>query len=177
MIILHTRHLRRELVDQVLDCGVGGLPIGGRLERGRSYARRGQVVSMTTDKGRVKASVQGSQPRPYQVTIALQTLASDHWDKLKDSETDCSCPDWSNPCKHVTAVYYLLGEEFDRDPFLLFRLRGMSREELLERLHSSTGGLTPGQETSILVAGGRSMLQPPEPLTSDSSRFWGGQTP
>ena len=49
----------------------------------------------------------------------------------KDLQTKCSCPDWSNPCKHIAAVYYLLGEEFDRDPFLIFKLRGMSREELV----------------------------------------------
>ena len=48
-----------------------------------------------------------------------------------DLETDCSCPDWSNPCKHIAAVYLLLGEEFDRDPFLIFRMRGMDREDLL----------------------------------------------
>lgn len=48
----------------------------------------------------------------------------------QDLKTECSCPDWSNPCKHIAAVYYLLGEEFDRDPFLIFRLRGMEREEL-----------------------------------------------
>ena len=44
-------------------------------------------------------------------------------DRQDDLETDCSCPDWSNPCKHVAAVYLLLGEEFDRDPFLIFRMR------------------------------------------------------
>src|SRR2546423_7199486 len=55
-------------------------------------------------------------------------------EKLRDLETSCSCPDWSNPCKHIAAVYYLLGEEFDRDPFLIFKLRGMSREDLLESL-------------------------------------------
>ena len=42
--------------------------------------------------------------------------------KLQDLKTGCSCPDWSNPCKHIAAVYYLLGEEFDRDPFLIFAL-------------------------------------------------------
>ena len=55
-------------------------------------------------------------------------------EKLKDLETECSCPDWSNPCKHIAAAYYLLGEEFDRDPFLIFKLRGMSREDLLGSL-------------------------------------------
>lgn len=46
-----------------------------------------------------------------------------------DLKTGCTCPDWSNPCKHIAAVYYLLAEEFDRDPFLLFELRGITREE------------------------------------------------
>jgi uncharacterized Zn finger protein len=54
--------------------------------------------------------------------------------KLGDLKTSCSCPDYSNPCKHIAAVYYLLGEEFDRDPFLLFRLRGLGRDELMARL-------------------------------------------
>lgn len=51
-----------------------------------------------------------------------------------DLRTECSCPDWSNPCKHIAAVYYLLAEEFDRDPFLLFTLRGLEREQLVELL-------------------------------------------
>ncbi|MBM3788576.1 MAG: hypothetical protein FJW30_29935, partial [Acidobacteria bacterium] len=48
-----------------------------------------------------------------------------------DLQAKCSCPDTANPCKHCAAVYLLLGEEFDRDPFLLFTLRGMRREKLL----------------------------------------------
>jgi uncharacterized Zn finger protein len=51
-----------------------------------------------------------------------------------DLETDCTCPDWSNPCKHIAAVYLLLAEEFDRDPFLLFRLRGMRQGALMDRI-------------------------------------------
>ena len=57
-------------------------------------------------------------------------------ERENDFTTGCSCPDWSNPCKHIAAVYYLLVEEFDRDPFLLFELRGITREELL---HAITG--------------------------------------
>jgi uncharacterized Zn finger protein len=49
---------------------------------------------------------------------------------VADVRTFCSCPDWSNPCKHVAAVYYLIGEEFDRDPFLLFTLRGLERKAI-----------------------------------------------
>lgn len=43
----------------------------------------------------------------------------------------CSCPDWADPCKHSAAVCYLVAEELDRDPFVLFLLRGRNREELL----------------------------------------------
>jgi uncharacterized Zn finger protein len=57
--------------------------------------------------------------------------------KVGDLKTSCSCPDYSNPCKHIAAVYYLLGEEFDRDPFLLFRLRGLGRDELMARLRQT----------------------------------------
>lgn len=47
-----------------------------------------------------------------------------------DLITDCSCPDWSNPCKHIAGVYYLLASEFDRDPFLMFKLRGLEQKQL-----------------------------------------------
>ncbi|MGP6155927.1 MAG: SWIM zinc finger family protein [Vulcanimicrobiaceae bacterium] len=52
----------------------------------------------------------------------------------QELKTACSCPDWSNPCKHVAAVFYLIGEEFDRDPFLLFVVRGLAREAVRELL-------------------------------------------
>jgi uncharacterized Zn finger protein len=55
---------------------------------------------------------------------------------IGDVRTECSCPDWSNPCKHVAAVYYLIGEEFDRDPFLLFALRGLARDAILPALRA-----------------------------------------
>jgi uncharacterized Zn finger protein len=54
-----------------------------------------------------------------------------------DLKTACSCPDSANPCKHVAAVYYTLAEEFDRDPFLIFRLRGLDRSELLQAVRES----------------------------------------
>jgi uncharacterized Zn finger protein len=49
-------------------------------------------------------------------------------------ETDCSCADWASPCKHVAATHYLLGDALDRDPFLLFELRGRSKEQVLQEL-------------------------------------------
>src|SRR5882672_2116586 len=55
--------------------------LGSRLGRGRSYARRGQVVSIDIDKSTVKAKVQGSRPTPYTVTILFKTLTKAHWQK------------------------------------------------------------------------------------------------
>ncbi|HBB34460.1 MAG TPA: hypothetical protein DDZ80_04710 [Cyanobacteria bacterium UBA8803] len=58
----------------------------------------------------------------------------------KDFTTSCSCPDWSNPCKHIAGVYYLVAAELDSDPFLLFELRGLSRQKLLQELAKSPLG-------------------------------------
>jgi len=187
------------------------LNLGGRLQRGRSYARRGQVLSIDIEPERVTAEVQGSRPSPYRVTIAVKRLASAdragvakavaksplHVAKLMAGEmpedietlferagvslfprraselrTDCSCPDWSNPCKHIAAVYYLLGEEFDRDPFLIFRLRGVTREEIVAQVGASPRATAKQsraasrEERPSLVAG----HSPPE-------HFWEGTAP
>ena len=54
-------------------------------------------------------------------------------------ETECSCPDWANPCKHVAATYYILAEAFDDDPFLVLAWRGRPRDALLARLRELRG--------------------------------------
>lgn len=57
----------------------------------------------------------------------------------RDMATNCTCPDSANPCKHIAAVFYILAEQFDEDPFLIFRWRGRSRETLLDRLQELRG--------------------------------------
>ena len=54
--------------------------------------------------------------------------------KLQEVRSECTCPDKINPCKHVSAVYYLMGERFSEDPFVLFQLRGRTRAQLLTDL-------------------------------------------
>jgi len=49
-------------------------------------------------------------------------------------DATCNCPDQEVPCKHIAAVILTLASIFDYDPFMLFLLRGMSREELLQEL-------------------------------------------
>jgi uncharacterized Zn finger protein len=205
-----------------------GFNIGARLERGRSYARRGQVLSIDITKGEIKSQVQGSRPKPYDVKIEVKTLPEGDWRKLADAlssqaifaakllagempqdieqafreaglslfptrlddlQTSCSCPDWSNPCKHIAAVYYLIGEEFDRDPFLIFKLRGATREELVELLGSAGDGATERWDDSAAGGVGDEISRPvapsprrpvapspSEPLATDSESFWAGAT-
>ncbi len=78
----------------------------------------------------------------------------------------CSCPDWAPVCKHLAAVHYILAERFDEDPFLLFRLRGKSQEDLLKAL-GKRGGATLLQEE----AGPE--YEPPPALPAATDDFWG----
>jgi uncharacterized Zn finger protein len=192
--------------------------IGARLGRGRSYARKGQVLSIDIEKGKVSAKVQGSRTRPYSVTMKVKVLGKTEWKKLAkvlssqaifaakllagempdriedafnesglslfpakraDLHTDCSCPDWSNPCKHIAAVFYLLGEEFDRDPFLIFKLRGMEREELIGLLGGEPSAKSrPGRKEITSESNGEHEApEETEPLSEDPGLFWGQALP
>lgn len=164
-----------------------GFDLGARLQRAKTYARKGQVLSIDIQKGEVSAQVQGSRRQPYTASIKVTPLTAEQWEELgrlfasqaiysakllsrqmpvqienafreagltlfpqreSDLKTYCSCPDWSNPCKHIAAVYLLLGEEFDRDPFLIFLLRGMDESELLQLLDKEIAASDSGSETA-----------------------------
>jgi uncharacterized Zn finger protein len=80
-----------------------------------------------------------------------------------DLKSDCSCPDYANPCKHVAATYYILAEAFDTDPFLVLAWRGRERAALLERLRELRGA-TPADEAA---ADAPPEVPPPAPVD-----FW-----
>jgi uncharacterized Zn finger protein len=98
--------------------------------------------------------------------------------KRKDLVSDCSCPDWSNPCKHIAAVYYLLAERFDEDPFLILAWRGRPRERLLAELRELRGA-APGPDEGARAEGASwaAFLVPDAPLDPSPERFWGSATP
>jgi uncharacterized Zn finger protein len=68
----------RRFIDVLESCGVGG-----RLSRGRSYARKGQIRELTIEPGVVRAPVQGSRPQPYRVRIAVRRLTDDEWRRVE----------------------------------------------------------------------------------------------
>jgi uncharacterized Zn finger protein len=57
--------------------------MSGRLARGRSYARAGQVLDFELAQGKVTARVQGSRPRPYQVRIGVLPLTTAQWRRVQ----------------------------------------------------------------------------------------------
>lgn len=97
-----------------------------------------------------------------------------------DLKTDCSCPDWSNPCKHIAAVYYLLGEEFDRNPFFIFTLRGMERDELLSLLNQSPKGKNDNKTSKGIAQKRKAKKRAGDPKQFPSrlsvEEFWGINT-
>jgi uncharacterized Zn finger protein len=144
-----------------------------RLERGRNYAREGNVLCIEFAGAQVLAQVQGSEAEPYQVSLSLVPFSDEDWNyimgtmsekaifsaqllagempanieevftanglslfpfSLADIRSRCSCPDKANPCKHIAAVYYQLGDRFSEDPFVLFQLRGRTKTEILDGL-------------------------------------------
>jgi hypothetical protein len=56
-----------------------GFGLGARLSRGRSYARGGQVSEIAIEPGGVRAQVQGSRAKPYDVTIRMRELSTREW--------------------------------------------------------------------------------------------------
>nr|OEJ78939.1 hypothetical protein A5482_12015 [Cyanobacterium sp. IPPAS B-1200] len=65
---------------------------------------------------------------------------------LTDVKSRCTCPDKANPCKHIGAVYYQLADRFSEDPFIIFQLRGRSKEQILEALRVCRGIKLSGKE-------------------------------
>ncbi|MGV2831570.1 SWIM zinc finger family protein [Myxosarcina sp. GI1(2024)] len=76
-----------------------------------------------------------------------------------DFQTSCSCPDWSNPCKHIAGLCYRFASELDENPFLIFELRGLTQEQLHQELAKTSLG-------RALVAGLKTEDKPPDPVTS-----------
>lgn len=67
----------------------------------------------------------------------------------KDITGGCSCPDWAVPCKHMASVLYLVANEIDKNPFLVFDLHGFDLFKGLEGIGYTASGQ---KGVSILMA-------------------------
>ncbi|MGH4123499.1 MAG: SWIM zinc finger family protein [Clostridium sp.] len=158
---------------------ISSFTISSRIDKGREYARAGNVLSMEVSKGEIIAEVQGGRLTPYTVNMEIDIFSKEQWKNIMNIMaqkaifcamilngempenieeafkeagvslfpkkqihliTQCSCPDDANPCKHIAAVHYMLGLEFDKDPFVILKLRGMDKEEFLKALRILRSG-------------------------------------
>jgi len=185
--------------------------MGARLGRGKTYARKGQVIDMEIGSGVVRSRVQGSRSTPYKVEIKMPTLTDAQWEKvfaamasqalfaakllagempqnieeafsaagsslfpkkIDDLQTLCSCPDWANPCKHIAAVYYILGDRFDDDPFLIFTLRGRNKEQVIEALGKLRKADSDDARSDAVDPEQEAPEETAAPIPTDRDGFW-----
>lgn len=67
---------------------------------------------------------------------------------------DCDCPDWAGMCKHVAAVLYGVGARLDHSPEMLFLLRGVNHEELVDVAAAVTDAAKAGTSRRRIAATG-----------------------
>ncbi len=181
-----------------------------RLERGRNYARQGNVLSLEFKEQIITAQVKGTATEPYNLFLRLDTFSDEDWDYIIETMSEraiftakllagemphnieevfaanglrlfpftldeihsrCDCPDPARVCKHIAAVYYLLGDRFSDDPFLLFQLRGRTQEQILEALRqkrgkSDDGKVTESEKFKSEKTQGKDLFTNPLPATS-----------
>jgi uncharacterized Zn finger protein len=193
-----------------------------RLERGRRYAREGNILNLDFKGTKVVALVQGTAEEPYKLSIWLDAFSDEDWSFVIDSLAEhalfsaqllagempddiegvftsnglslfpfqlaevhsrCDCPDPKNPCKHIAAVYYQLGDFFREDPFILFQLRGRDRQQILDALRhkrqQTAAPPTPESDTGPEAVTPKAIAQSQIPVSPaiSISQFWEYQEP
>ena len=98
-----------------------------------------QAIAAMARKAEFTAELLGGQ-MPREIDQAFRGAGTSLFPQQRaELKTSCSCPDSADPCKHIAATHYVLGEALDRDPFLLFELRGKTKEQVLAALRSARG--------------------------------------
>lgn len=142
-------YARNGAVDQ-LEVSAGEVTAAVQGRRARPYRVRlrlptfddatwGQILAALAARVRHAAELLDGR-MPEDVDEVLAECGVSLFPTGRELSTSCSCPDSANPCKHVAAVHYLLAQAFDSDPFLLMRLRGRDRDQLLAGLRSRRSG-------------------------------------
>jgi uncharacterized Zn finger protein len=91
------------------------LGVGGRLSRGKSYARAGQIVDLDVDAGAAVAHVQGTRPRPYRVRLGVPAFGKAEWGRVAQALVD-----------DASYAAALLAGEMPRDIEDVFAAQGLS---------------------------------------------------
>jgi len=175
---LHPGHIAARVVGQHGE--LYSVDIGVRKLAGSEWE---QVADAIASRASHLAALLDGELHPGVVedaaAVDVQLLPS-----ARDMRPDCSCPDWAEPCKHAAAACYVVAADMDRDPFALFLLRGIGRDELIQLVRSrrasasgqdrATEGEAPMEGVDALAAWGTSSLDagltdPPELISARRS--------
>ncbi|MEI6706333.1 MAG: SWIM zinc finger family protein [Methylococcales bacterium] len=114
-------------------------------------------------------------------SVGTHLLPNDY----KDFKVSCDCPDYAVPCKHIAGICYRLAEIMDNDPFLLFEMRGLAPEKLLQQLaNTPLGKILSDAKSNATVEltpvnsfYTRPLLVTNPPQHINLNNFWHGQQP
>lgn len=140
--------------------------INVRLAPLSDYAWKQVLHNLTKKAIHAAEMLQDRMPTDVE-TVFAEANVSLFPEKLENLRSECDCPDWSNPCKHIAATYYVLAKHFDLDPFLIFAWRGRLKTQILDALrqHWKQGKGKPGMTWLV----GRDQMD-----AEDLQRFWIG---
>jgi uncharacterized Zn finger protein len=140
------------------------------------------IARLGAGAGATAALASGALPEHVDDAFAVAgvSLFPSHDERVA---TACTCPDATRPCKHAAALIYALAARFDRDPFLLFSLRGKGREELLADLRVARKRSAARAGAPVVVAPTPAQAAASTPasrlaaalaadLPADPARFW-----
>lgn len=110
------------------------------------------AIALMARKAEFSALLLNSE-MPREIDDAFHAASASLFPRTRaDLQTSCDCPDYGDPCKHIAAVHYVLGDALDRDPFLLFELRGRSRDQVLQALRAARGTSTTARQSDSSAA-------------------------
>lgn len=122
------------------------------------------AIAFMAEKAEFSALLLNSE-MPRQIDEAFASEKASLFPQSRaELKTSCDCPDYGDPCKHIAAVHYVLGDALDRDPFLLFELRGRSRSQVLDALRALRGAPA---ETDKREPSGAAFDRPPSVVLQD----------
>jgi hypothetical protein len=117
---------------------IGIAPIAGRHWQRVVRASTGRIGSLV---GLLRGEL------PDDVLRVVTDREQGLFPKPSEMRMSCDCPDQASLCKHLAATLYGVGARLDDKPELLFVLRGVRAEDLVERAAAGLSA-TPGRSSS-----------------------------
>lgn len=132
-----------------------------------------RLLAEVRDRGALASSL--ASKSPGELPLEIQTAFSKAKlrfmpERYVDLHLECACPDWLKPCKHIVAVWLKFARDFDRDPFLVFELRGLKRDQLLALLRNRQPAAVPAEEVEEFPE--IAIPLKIESLPADPEAFW-----